>query len=116
MTYLLSRGRLTTADRAFAYGVVVHLEERQVEVCVDTHVWRVSKRLGLIGPKVSADQAHEVFAKLTPPEWVYPLHVSLIRHGRQVCHAQRPECGRCTLYSECAFVGSVNPQETAISG
>jgi endonuclease-3 len=80
---------------------------------VDTHVHRVSIRLGLIGPKVSADQAHEIYAKVVPAEWVYPLHVNLIRHGRQICHAQRPECTRCPLYSECAFVGSVNPQETA---
>lgn len=81
---------------------------------VDTHVWRVSKRLGLISPKVSADQAHLLFAKVTPAEWVYPLHVNLIRHGRQICHAQRPECSRCPLYGECAYVGSVNAQETAI--
>ncbi|HEV2580206.1 MAG TPA: endonuclease III [Ktedonobacteraceae bacterium] len=74
---------------------------------IDTHVHRVSQRLGLIGPKVSADQAHEIFAGIVPPEWVYPLHVNLIRHGRQVCHAQRPECSRCALYSECAFVGGV---------
>ncbi len=82
---------------------------------VDTHVWRVSRRLGLIGPKVSADQAHGIFSKHVPPEWVYPLHVNLIRHGRQICHAQRPKCAQCPLYSECAYVGSVNPQETAIS-
>ena len=82
---------------------------------VDTHVFRVSRRLGLIGPKVTVEQAHTLFAKITPPEWVYPLHVNLIRHGRQVCHAQRPRCAQCSLYSECAYVGSVNPQETAIS-
>jgi endonuclease-3 len=76
----------------------------QPVMAVDTHVHRVSRRLGLIGPKVSADQAHEVFAKITPPEWVYPLHVGLIKHGRQICHAQRPECSRCPLYSECVFV------------
>lgn len=76
---------------------------------VDTHVHRVSKRLGLISPKVSADQAHEVFAQITPPEWIYPLHVGLIRHGRQVCHAQRPECDKCPLFGVCAFVGSVGP-------
>jgi hypothetical protein len=115
MTYLLARRRLTTGDRASAYGVAVLLEERQPEVSVDTHVFRVSKRLGLIGPKVNADQAHNVFAGSVPPEWVYPLHVNLIRHGRQVCHAQRPNCGECTLYSECAYVGSVNPQEPALS-
>ncbi len=74
---------------------------------VDTHVHRVSQRLGLIGPKVSADQAHDIFAKRVPPAWVYPLHVNLIRHGRQICHAQRPACDKCALYSECAYVGSV---------
>ena len=75
---------------------------------VDTHVYRTSYRLGLIGPKITVEQAHAVFAKITPPEWVYPLHVNLIRHGRQICHAQRPKCTQCPLYSECAYVGSVN--------
>lgn len=82
---------------------------------VDTHVHRVSKRLGLIGTHVTPDQAHEIFDKCTPHEWVYSLHINLIRHGRQVCHAQRPECSRCALYGECAFVGSVNVQVGALS-
>jgi endonuclease III len=82
---------------------------------VDTHVHRTTQRLGLIGPKVNADQAHVLFARVTPPEWVYPLHVNLIRHGRQICHAQRPACNQCSLYQECAYVGSINPQETALS-
>jgi endonuclease III len=82
---------------------------------VDTHVFRVSRRLGLIGPKVTVEQAHSLFAKITPPEWVYPLHVNLIRHGRQICHAQSPKCTQCSLYSECAYIGSVNLQETAIT-
>ncbi len=81
---------------------------------VDTHVLRVSKRLGLLLPNVSADKAHEYFAHAAPPEWVYALHVHLIRHGRQVCHAQKPECTRCALYRECAFVGSVDAQETSL--
>lgn len=81
---------------------------------VDTHVHRTAHRLGLIGPKVNADQAHLAFAKMTPAAWVYPLHVNLIRHGRQICHAQRPACTGCPLYSECAFVGSINVQDTAI--
>lgn len=81
---------------------------------IDTHVLRTSQRLGLIGSKVNADLAHTLFAKVIPPAWVYPLHVNLIRHGRQICHAQRPECYHCPLYKECAYVGSVNAQETAI--
>lgn len=83
---------------------------------IDTHVHRTSLRLGLIGPKVNANQAHVLFAKVTPPAWVYPLHVNLITHGRRVCHALRPACSDCTLYKKCAYVGSVNAQETALSG
>jgi endonuclease-3 len=81
---------------------------------IDTHVHRTSQRLGLILPNVNADKAHTLFARVLPPEWVYPLHVNLITHGRRVCHAQRPACAECTLYKECAYVGSVNAQETAI--
>lgn len=81
---------------------------------IDTHVHRTSQRLGLIGSKISAERAHTLFARVIPPEWVYALHVNLIRHGRQICHAQRPDCSRCPLYGECAYVGSVNVQETAI--
>jgi|SRR5579875_1597444 endonuclease-3 len=82
---------------------------------IDTHVFRVSRRLGLIGSKVNAEQAHIILGKMTPPEWVYPLHVNLIRHGRQICHAQRPACNMCSLYSECAYAGNVNIQETALA-
>lgn len=74
---------------------------------VDTHVWRVTKRLGLIGPKVSADAAHDVLMHLIPPEWRYTMHVDLIQHGRQKCHAQRPECSTCPLRSECQYYWAV---------
>jgi endonuclease-3 len=74
---------------------------------VDTHVYRVSKRLGLIGARVTPEQAHEFFAAVVPPERVYPLHVNLIRHGRQVCHAQRPACVRCTLRLACAYYAAL---------
>ncbi len=70
---------------------------------VDTHVLRVSKRLGLIGTSVSADAAHDILADLIPPQWRHTMHVDLIRHGRQVCHAQQPECERCPLRSECPY-------------
>ncbi len=69
----------------------------------DTHVQRVSKRLGLIGAKVSADQAHAIFDSIVPGEWAYPLHVNLIRHGRRVCHARRPACEQCPLRLGCAY-------------
>lgn len=81
---------------------------------IDTHVGRTLKRLGVIGSNVSIETAHALLERVLPEEWVYPLHVNLITHGRQVCHAQRPECAICALYNECAYVGSVDVQETAL--
>ena len=68
---------------------------------VDTHIFRVSKRLGLIGEKVSADKAHDILEPMVAPEDVFAFHVYLIRHGRQVCKAQRPRCDRCVLAWGC---------------
>ena len=68
---------------------------------VDTHIHRVSKRLGLIGPKVSADAAHDILEAMVKPEEVFAFHVFLIAHGRRVCKAQRPQCLSCVLAWGC---------------
>ena len=68
---------------------------------VDTHIHRVSRRLGLIGPKVTAEQAHDILESSVPPERVFALHVHIIAHGRQVCRARRPLCERCVLQKRC---------------
>jgi endonuclease-3 len=70
---------------------------------VDTHVHRVSQRLGLIGPQASAERAHALLEADLAPEQVYPFHVHLIQHGKQICHAQHPECGRCALADLCDY-------------
>lgn len=70
---------------------------------VDTHVHRVSRRLGLIAQGVSADRAHEQLEALVPAERVYPFHINLIRHGRQVCKAPTPRCELCPLVSQCDY-------------
>lgn len=70
---------------------------------VDTHVYRVSQRLGLIDHRTTADQAHEILEQLVPAEAVYTFHMNLIAHGRRVCRAQRPRCEACTLREECTF-------------
>ena len=70
-------------------------------MAVDTHVFRVSKRLGLIGPKVTADQAHDILESSVASEDVFAFHTYLIQHGRQVCKAQRPRCGQCVLSWGC---------------
>ncbi len=68
---------------------------------VDTHVHRVTKRLGLIGDRVTADQAHDLLESKVAPEDVYRFHVYLITHGRRVCRSQRPLCDSCVLADIC---------------
>ncbi|MYA61932.1 MAG: endonuclease III [Dehalococcoidia bacterium] len=74
---------------------------------VDTHIYRVSQRLRLIGPKVSADKAHDILEPMVSEEDVFAFHVYLIRHGRQVCKAQRPRCDECALAWGCPSKGRV---------
>lgn len=71
---------------------------------VDTHVYRVSRRLGLITERTSAAKAHQALEANLPQQWYYPFHVSLIHHGRQVCHARKPECDVCVLRDLCNYV------------
>ena len=68
---------------------------------VDTHIRRVSKRLGLINAKASLDEAHQALGEVVPPDDVYEFHVLLIEHGRKTCHAQRPNCQDCVLKKIC---------------
>ena len=70
---------------------------------VDTHVWRVTRRVGLIGLRVTADAAHEALRRAVPAEWRHTLHVDLIRLGREVCHAQRPAHDACPLRPVCDY-------------
>ena len=70
-------------------------------MAVDTHVYRMAKRLGLIGPKTSYEQAHDILERAVEPEEVFPFHLALITHGRRVCKAPRPLCGRCVLAHAC---------------
>ena len=68
---------------------------------VDTHVHRVSRRLGPIGPRTDAEKAHEELARLVPKRRVLEFHVQLIRHGRTVCSARNPQCEPCPLLDLC---------------
>jgi endonuclease-3 len=68
---------------------------------VDTHVFRVAKRLGLIDSRVSVEKAHSLLQEQTPPSKVYQFHIHMIEHGRQICHARQPRCNKCILRSVC---------------
>src|SRR5437667_12126420 len=71
---------------------------------VDTHVHRVAIRLGLVAPKANAVVAQRELQAAMRPEEMYELHMSLIRHGRHVCVAQRPLCSQCVLRDLCPRV------------
>jgi endonuclease-3 len=68
---------------------------------VDTHVERVSKRLGLIGAGLTAEQAHVALEAVVPVGEYYRFHMLLIKHGRRTCIARRPRCEACPLVAEC---------------
>jgi endonuclease-3 len=70
---------------------------------VDTHVHRVSGRLGLIPQGTSREKAHDMLEEIVPEEIYYPFHLNLITHGRAICHARGPECERCLLRDECSY-------------
>ena len=74
---------------------------------VDTHILRVSQRLGLIPEKATADQAHEILQAVVPADLVYPFHLLVIQHGRVACHARKPQCARCVIASDCPSRGLV---------
>jgi len=70
---------------------------------VDTHVYRVTGRLGLRAPELSVEAAHARLEKLIAPEEYARAHLLLIRLGREVCHARKPECPLCPLRSMCPY-------------
>jgi endonuclease-3 len=73
---------------------------------VDTHIYRVTGRLGILPKGMSADQAHEYLEQLLPPEAYYPAHLNLIRLGREICRARQPDCMRCPLNDLCDYYAS----------
>jgi len=68
---------------------------------VDTHVNRLSRRLGFVPQKVSIEEAQHRLEEMTPREKYCSLHVNLIRHGRAVCKARSPHCDECVLREIC---------------
>ena len=70
---------------------------------IDRHVERVIRRVGLMPPKATLDEAHELFLGVFQPDEMYEAHVNLIQHGRKVCHAQRPDHDACPLRERCRF-------------
>jgi endonuclease-3 len=68
---------------------------------VDTHVFRVAKRLQLINSRTSIENAHSLLREQIPPSRIYQFHVHMIEHGRRICRARQPRCHRCILRGIC---------------
>ncbi|MFQ5944255.1 MAG: endonuclease III domain-containing protein [Anaerolineales bacterium] len=77
---------------------------------VDTHIHRVSGRIGLRPEKAGREKTHEILADLFPPETYYPVHLNIIQHGRQICKALRPLCGQCVLADLCHYYQGLDRQ------
>jgi len=83
------------------------------DICpVDTHVHRLSRRLGLVPEKSSRDQTFFALRPLIERGKGYSLHCNLIRHGRAICKSQRPRCGECVLRRECDWA-KAHPTDSA---
>ena len=70
---------------------------------VDTHIYRVTGRIGLRPVKMTVEKAHQHLAKLFPPETYYAAHLNLIRLGREVCQARKPLCPKCPVIKLCEY-------------
>lgn len=72
---------------------------------VDTHVHRVSQRVGLIGPRATPDQAHALLQALLPrdPDLLWNFHHNALRHGQRICTWNNPHCPACPLLPQCDY-------------
>ena len=79
---------------------------------VDTHIYRVTGRIGLRPAKMSLEQAHIHLEALFPPEIYYAVHLNLIHLGREICQARRPLCPICPLQNICDYYAEHYPGAT----
>ncbi len=70
---------------------------------VDTHIYRVTGRIGLRPEKMTVEQTHPYMESLLPPETYYAAHLNLIRLGREICHARKPDCPHCPIRKLCDY-------------
>jgi endonuclease-3 len=84
-------------------GIVLLFALKMPAFPVDTHIHRVTKRIGLIGEKVTREMAQEEMALIVPASEYYNFHINLIEHGRAVCQSRKPKCELCKISSMCDY-------------
>lgn len=75
-------------------------------IAVDTHVQRVSNRIGLVNAKTPLETERKL-EKRIPKHWLEHAHHWLILHGRYICKARKPDCGNCLIRDLCTFKGKI---------
>ena len=70
---------------------------------VDTHVNRVSQRIGFTPEGTTPEKAHYIMEEIVPPKDYFAFHIQLIQHGRAVCKARSPKCDQCPLTNLCDY-------------
>ena len=70
---------------------------------IDTHIFRIARRLALIPEKCSDEEAHRLMTEMIPDSRYYEVHVNLIRHGRKTCRPSDPLCEQCCLVDYCRY-------------
>ena len=78
---------------------------------LDTHIFRIAKRLGWLPSRITDEKAHEIMSDTIPPDIFYRLHVNLIRFGREICIARTPRCEICPLTELCEYYRQAHQQE-----
>ena len=91
-------------------NVVLNTAFGQPTMAVDTHIFRLSNRIGL-APGKTVRQVEDKLIRLTPKEFLVDAHHWLILHGRYVCVARKPKCGSCLIEDLCEY-----KQKTEIDG
>ena len=89
-------------------NVITSVIDNQPNMAVDTHVFRVSARIGLTTDAKTPLAAEKQLLKNLPEPYVHIAHHWLILHGRYICTARKPRCSECGLYSICKFVEKNN--------
>jgi len=79
---------------------------------VDTHIYRVSGRIGFRPIDISVEKTHEYLEVISKPEWFYSLHLNLIRLGRETCHARKWNCDCCPVEKLCSFEDKILTSKT----
>ncbi|MBL8416774.1 MAG: endonuclease III [Dechloromonas sp.] len=85
-------------------NVVLNTAFGHPTIAVDTHIFRLGNRTGL-APGKTVDEVEQKLLRVTPDEFKKDAHHWLILHGRYVCKARKPECGRCVVADLCRFKG-----------